>query len=80
MQPLCGKQDYLSVRFVMETLGISQQKAKGLLEKMAVRCDLLRVERNGKTRYMLYPKDLAHTVIPPFNQKDAVMDMAREKE
>ena len=74
------KQDYLSVRFVMETLGISQQKAKGLLEKMAERSDLLRVERNGKTRYMLYPKDLAHTVIPPFNQKDAVMDMAREKE
>ncbi len=79
-EALKHEHDYLSIRFVMDTLDVSQAKAKALLEKMSVQNDLLKVERGGKIRYMLFPKDLVNAVYPPFNQKEAVMDMAREKE
>lgn len=74
------KHDYLSNRIVMETLGVSLAKAKGLLEKMADQGDLLRVARGNKIRYMLFPDDLVNAVYPPFNQKEAVLAFAEQKE
>lgn len=73
------KHNYLSIRSVMEMLNISQPKAKALLDKMAGQHDLLRVTKRGKTRYMCWPKDLVNADYPPFDQRDAVLDMASEK-
>lgn len=73
------KHPYLSIRSVMELLGISQPKAKALLDKMAGQHDLLRVTKRGKTRYMSWPKDLINAEYPPFDREDAVLALARDK-
>ena len=74
------KQIYINNRIVMETLDISLAKTKVLLEKMVNEKQLLRVKNGKKTRYFLYPDNVAEIKIPPFNHREAVMDFARSKE
>lgn len=73
-------QTFLTVKTAMETLDISRKKAFDLLAKMTEKKELLCIGENKRKRFILYPEDPENAIVPPYNQKEAVLQFAKQKE
>ena len=76
------KHEYLTNRMVMETLDVHLPKAKAILDNM-VKTKKLIMYQNGKktrTRYMLPVESPNEYKYCPFNQREAIIKFAKERD
>lgn len=71
---------YLTIKMAMEALDISRKQALDLLDTMTQNKQFLCVKNGTRVRYVLYPQDVQNAIYPPFNQRDAVLQLANRKE